>query len=77
MSLGQEIMLSDGGLEFENKEMVNVCAMDGINHKITTFYNPLENVVERVYGTIKLVIRALCKEQPIDGHCCSSTQTSE
>lgn len=48
-----ETMLSDGGLEFKNREM-DLYATYGIKYKIITPYNPKGNgVVERVYEPIK------------------------
>ena len=54
-------IITDGGLEFRNQLMKDLCKSLGIKHAFTSPYNPSSNgVTERLNSTIKNMLRKLC-----------------
>jgi transposase InsO family protein len=61
-----KILRSDNGGEYTSKEFVNFCKDVGIKRKLTTPYNPQQNVVvERKNKTILEVVKTMIHDQDL------------
>ena len=64
-----EEVLSDQGAQFISDCMKEVCKLLGVLQSTTTPYHPMcTGVVEKFNGTLKKMVRRLCRQQPKQWH---------